>query len=80
MTALRTFSKICVVDSNVTVGVYCDGIAQGLSPGSPVSIRALTESDNVIEFQALACIDTPKELMAFQHGAILPVVGGPVGG
>jgi aconitate hydratase len=50
------------------------GIAQGLSPGSPVSVRAVTERDKVIEFQARARIDTPEELVAFQHGGILPFV------
>jgi aconitate hydratase len=50
------------------------GIAQGLRPGSALTVRAHGEGDKVVEFQSLARIDTPEELVAFRHGGILPYV------
>jgi len=50
------------------------GIANGLRPGSVVTIHAHGEGDKVTEFQAVARIDTPEELVAFRHGGILPYV------
>ena len=48
------------------------GIADGLRPGGLVNLRAT--GDAIIEFQAVARIDTPEELVAFRHGGILPYV------
>jgi aconitate hydratase len=50
------------------------GIAQGLRPGSSITIRACGDAGKVIEFRATARIDTPEELVAFRHGGILPYV------
>jgi aconitate hydratase len=50
------------------------GIAQGLRPGGTVTIRAHGEGGKMIEFTAVARIDTPEELVAFRHGGILPYV------
>jgi len=50
------------------------GIAQGIRPGSQISVRAIGEGGKEIEFQAVARIDTPEELVAFRHGGILPYV------
>jgi aconitate hydratase len=50
------------------------GIAQGLRPGSLVTVRAFGDGDTPVEFQAIARIDTPEELVAFRHGGILPYV------
>jgi aconitate hydratase len=50
------------------------GIAQGLRPGGLITVRAIGEAGKVIEFQAIARIDTPEELVAFRHGGILPYV------
>ena len=50
------------------------GIAQGLRPGGLITVRAIGEAEKVIEFQAVARIDTPEELVAFRHGGILPYV------
>jgi aconitate hydratase len=50
------------------------GIAQGLRPGGIVTIHAHFDDARVIEFQAVARIDTPEELVAFRHGGILPYV------
>ena len=48
------------------------GVASGLAPGAPVTVRA--RGEKAIEFQAIARIDTPEELVAFRHGGILPYV------
>ena len=50
------------------------GIAQGLRPGSLVTVRAFGDGDRPVELQAVARIDTPEELVAFRHGGILPYV------
>src|SRR4051812_31213709 len=50
------------------------GIAQGLRPGGTVTVHAHGGSDKPIEFQGVARIDTPEELVAFRHGGILPYV------
>jgi aconitate hydratase len=52
------------------------GIAEGLTPGGLVTIRARLDASDAapIEFTAVARIDTPEELVAFRHGGILPYV------
>ena len=50
------------------------GIAQGLKPGGLITVRAIGDVGKVIEFPAVARIDTPEELVAFRHGGILPYV------
>jgi aconitate hydratase len=52
------------------------GVADGLTPGGAVRVRARTDASDAapIEFQAIARIDTPEELVAFRHGGILPYV------
>jgi aconitate hydratase len=50
------------------------GIAEGLRPGGLVTVRATAADQPPIEFQAVARIDTPEELVAFRHGGILPYV------
>jgi aconitate hydratase len=50
------------------------GIAEALRPGGLVAVRAWGDSAKPIEFQAVARIDTPEELVAFRHGGILPYV------
>jgi aconitate hydratase len=52
------------------------GDADGLTPGGTVTVRARPDAPNsaAIEFQAVARIDTPEELVAFRHGGILPYV------
>jgi aconitate hydratase A / 2-methylisocitrate dehydratase len=49
------------------------GIAQGLKPGGVITVRAIGDGAP-IEFEAIARIDTPEELVAFRHGGILPYV------
>ena len=48
------------------------GVAEGLKPAGLVTVRA--NGEKLIEFQAVARIDTPEELVAFKHGGILPYV------
>jgi len=52
------------------------GVADGLTPGGSVTVRARPDAPDgaAIEFQAVARIDTPEELVAFRHGGILPYV------
>ncbi len=50
------------------------GIAQGLTPGGLITVRTIGDDPVPIEFQAIARIDTPEELVAFRHGGILPYV------
>jgi aconitate hydratase A / 2-methylisocitrate dehydratase len=50
------------------------GIAQSLKPGGLITVCARTEEGTKTEFQAIARIDTPEELVAFRHGGILPYV------
>ena len=50
------------------------GIAQSLRPGGSITVRAFGDGDKTTEFQAIARIDTPEELVAFRHGGILPYV------
>jgi aconitate hydratase len=47
------------------------GIADGLTPGGEVRVRATAVDGSVTEFGAMARIDTPEELVAFRHGGIL---------
>ncbi len=49
------------------------GIAQTLKPAGLITVRAKGDGAP-IEFQAVARIDTPEELVAFRHGGILPYV------
>jgi aconitate hydratase len=48
------------------------GVATGLAPRGTVTVRARGEKTTA--FQAVVRIDTPEELVAFQHGGILPYV------
>ena len=52
------------------------GIADALTPGGSVTVRTRPDAPDgtAIEFQAVARIDTPEELVAFRHGGILPYV------
>jgi aconitate hydratase A / 2-methylisocitrate dehydratase len=50
------------------------GVAQSLKPGGLITVCACGDDDKKIEFQTIARIDTPEELVAFRHGGILPYV------
>jgi aconitate hydratase len=50
------------------------GLAQSLKPGGVIAVSARADDGTKTEFQAIARIDTPEELVAFRHGGILPYV------
>jgi len=51
------------------------GLADGsMRPGARIAVRAHANDGGPIEFQAVARIDTPEELVAFKNGGILPYV------
>jgi aconitate hydratase A / 2-methylisocitrate dehydratase len=50
------------------------GIAQHLKPGGLITVSAVADDGTKTEFQTIARIDTPEELVAFRHGGILPYV------
>ena len=50
------------------------GIAEGLKPGGDVRVNARSADGTTREFITSARIDTPEELVSFQHGGILPYV------
>ncbi|MBE3072000.1 MAG: aconitate hydratase AcnA [Acidobacteria bacterium] len=50
------------------------GISRGLRPGGDVTVRARGDDGSESEFWVTARIDTPEELVAFNHGGILPYV------
>ena len=50
------------------------GIAQSLKPAGTIAVAAYGEGEKKTEFQTIARIDTPEELVAFRHGGILPYV------
>ena len=50
------------------------GIAEGLKPSGDVQVNARSADGTTREFITSARIDTPEELVSFQHGGILPYV------
>ena len=50
------------------------GIADGLTPSQMVNVTANTDDGNVINFEALARIDTPVEIDYYRHGGVLNFV------
>jgi aconitate hydratase len=50
------------------------GVADGLTPGGAILVRAARDDGKALEFRTIARIDTPEELVAFRHGGILPYV------
>ncbi|HJR59784.1 MAG TPA: aconitate hydratase AcnA [Vicinamibacterales bacterium] len=50
------------------------GMADSLAPAAELRVRATSADGSVMEFGAIARIDTPEELVAYRHGGILPYV------
>jgi aconitate hydratase len=50
------------------------GVAQGLKPRGDIQVISRGSDGSAREFPATVRIDTPEELIAFQHGGILPYV------
>ena len=51
-----------------------DGVADGLKPRGDVRVVATRADGTSLAFSTTVRIDTPEELVAFQHGGILPYV------
>ena len=51
-----------------------DGIAEGLTPGKRLTIRAIATDGASKTFTAICRIDTPIEVDYYAHGGILPYV------
>jgi aconitate hydratase len=49
-------------------------IASGFAGGRTLTVRARREGGSVINFTAIIRIDTPQEVLYYQHGGILPFV------
>jgi len=50
------------------------GIADGLTPGQTLPVRATREDGSTFEFQVLVRLDSPTELEYYRHGGILQMV------
>jgi aconitate hydratase len=50
------------------------GAGEALTPNGTVQVRVTDADGKVKEFDAVARIDTPEELVAYRHGGILPYV------
>ena len=50
------------------------GMAETLKAAADVTVRATAADGTVVEFTAVARIDTPEELVAYRNGGILPYV------
>ncbi|HEU5305303.1 MAG TPA: aconitate hydratase AcnA, partial [Gemmatimonadales bacterium] len=51
-----------------------DAIATGFAGGRTLTVRARRDDGSTIEFRATIRIDTPQEVLYYQHGGILPFV------
>ncbi len=50
------------------------GIAEGLTPGKELTVRARNEEGQETTFKVIARVDTPVEVEYYRHGGILPMV------
>ena len=50
------------------------GVANTVTPGSKVGVKAVSSSGKVTEFEVLARIDTEIENQYYRHGGLLPYV------
>ena len=50
------------------------GVAGGLKPMADISVSATAADGSVKRFTVIARIDTPEEVVSYQHGGILPYV------
>jgi aconitate hydratase len=51
-----------------------DGIAEGLTPGKRLTVRATADDGSLKTFTTICRIDTPIEVDYYAHGGILPYV------
>ena len=50
------------------------GVAEGLTPGKAISVRALADDGGETVFTTVARVDIPIEVDYYRHGGILPYV------
>jgi aconitate hydratase len=50
------------------------GVAAGLKPGMEVNVRAKRADGSVVDFKAIARLDSPMDVAYYQHGGILQYV------
>ena len=50
------------------------GLSDDMKPRAQITVRAQATKARVMEFQAVARIDTPEEMSYYRHGGILPYV------
>src|SRR5262249_34174549 len=53
---------------------FADALASGFRNGRVVHMRARRDDGKVIEFEAIARVDTQEEALQLRHGGILPYV------
>ena len=51
-----------------------EGIAAGMAPGKPSTVRAKRGDGSDVVFVAMTRIETPDEVAYYRHGGILPYV------
>ncbi len=51
-----------------------DGLADGLTPGKRLTVRAHAPDGTTKTFQAVARVDTPDDVEYYRHGGLLPYV------
>jgi aconitate hydratase len=51
-----------------------EGIADGVAPGKPLSVRAKRDDGSEVVLTAMTRIETPDEVAYYRHGGILPYV------
>ncbi|VTS01371.1 aconitate hydratase AcnA [Tuwongella immobilis] len=57
-----------------TIEGLAAGIANGFADGRELAIKAKKEDGTEVVFHAIVRIDTPQEVLYYQHGGILPYV------
>jgi aconitate hydratase len=53
---------------------HIEGLAEGLAPGSRVTVRAVSDDGRETAFKAIVRIDSALELEQYRHGGILPLI------
>jgi len=57
-----------------TIDGLAAGLANGFADGRELAVRATKDDGSSIVFHAIVRIDTPQEVLYYQHGGILPYV------
>ena len=57
-----------------TIEGLVNGLSTGFAGGKELTVRAARVDGTAVEFAAVCRIDTPQEVLYYQHGGILPYV------